>query len=231
MTSDVIVPVARRKQRKPGRPAGEGEFDSREALLRAAHLLLLERRGLAVPLSAICRRAGVDVAMVHYHFGSRRGLMAALFERLSAAWAPDLENLLALKLSARKKLEIHVRQIIRNYRRYPYTTSIMTELITSSRPASAKKMGSNFVRPLAQFYQRLLAEGAAAGEFRPIEPMYFLFSVVGLCEFLFAAQPLLATAFGVTAIDEEVESAFSRHTAELILDGLRPLSNVPAAEP
>jgi len=173
-----------------------------------------------VPLSAICSRAGVDVAMVYYHFDNRLGLMTALFERLCASWAPDLESLLELDVTPRKKLEIHIRQMIRNYRRYPYTTRVMTELVMSNKPALAKRMSSNFFKPLVKFYERLIAQGVAAGEFRQIEPVYFFFSVVGLCEFLFVAQPMLAAGLGVDAVDEDMEAPFIAHTTALVLDGV-----------
>jgi len=214
------TPARTPRRRGRGRPVGEGDFDSRDALLRAAHELLLQSRGLPVPLSAICERAGVDVAMVRYHFEGRRGLMTSLFERLCAAWAHELESLLALDLSPRRKLEIHIRQIIRNYRRHPYTNRLMTELITSSKPALAKRLSRNFVRPLVDFHQRLIDQGVAAGEFRPIDPMYFFCSVIGMCEFQFAVQPLLGVAFGTAPDDEAVESAFISHTTALVLDGV-----------
>jgi AcrR family transcriptional regulator len=211
-------PVARRGRGRPG--GNEAEFDSREALLRAAHELLLETPGLPVTLAAICARAGVDAAMVRYHFESRRGLMTSIFERLCAAWAHELESLLALELSPRRKLEIHVRQIVRNYRRYPYTNRLMTELIASSRPALARRLSRNFVHPLVDFHRRLIAQGVAADEFRPVDPTSFFCSVIGLCEFQYAAQPLLRVAFGAPADETAEEEAFVRHTTRLLLDGL-----------
>lgn len=217
----------RTKRRKPGRPVSEPDFDSRDALLRAAHQMLSESHGLPVPLSAICARAGVDVGMVHYHFESRLGLMTELFERLCAAWGPELETLLALDVSPREKLKIHIRQIIRNYRRYPYATSVMTELVASSKPALAKRMNSNFFKPLVEFYERLIAQGVAAGEFRPIDPMYFFFSVVGLSEFLFVARPMLVAGLKIHTVGDEMESTFIAHTTALILDGVSPGRSPP----
>lgn len=214
--------TSRVRRRKPGRPAGEGEFDSRDALLRAAHDMLVDSRGLPVPLSAICKRAGVDVAMVHYHFENRVGLITALFERLCAAWGSDLERLLELDVSPRKKLEIHISQIIRNYRRYPYATRVMTELISSSKRGLARRLQSTFFRPLVQFHERLIAQGLAAREFRAIDPMLFFFSVVGLCEFFFAAHPVLAAGVKIGAIDESMEAAFIEHTTALVLNGVSP---------
>jgi AcrR family transcriptional regulator len=180
-----------------------------------------ESRGSPVPLSAICARAGVDIAMIHYHFVNRLGLMTALFERLCAGWAPDLENLLDLQMSPRKKLEIHVRQIIRNYRRYPYTTRVMTELFTANKAALAKRMGSNFFKPLIEFHSHLIAQGVAAGEFRSLDPTLFLFSVIGLCEFFFVAQPMLAAGLKQSS-DDDLEAALIDHTTALVLGGVAP---------
>jgi len=214
------VPARNVRKRKRGRPVGVGDFDSRDALLRAAHDMLVGNQGQPVPLSAICERAGVDVAMVHYHFESRTGLMTSLFERLCAAWAHELESLLALELSPRKKLEIHVRQMVRNYRRYPYTNRVMMELVTSSKPALAKRLSRNFARPLVEFYERLISQGVAADEFRAIDPIYFFCSVIGLCEFYFSAQPVLGAAYRAGAVDEKAESAFIQHTTALLLNGV-----------
>jgi len=122
-------------------------------LVRKIKMLAEQVRSL--PLSALF--VYLDPTRSHYHFESRRGLMTSLFERLCAAWAHDLESLLALDVPPRKKLEIHVRQIIRNYRRYPYTNRVMTELVTSSKPALAKRLSRNFVRPLVEFHERLIA--------------------------------------------------------------------------
>jgi AcrR family transcriptional regulator len=219
-TAPATRAAAPTRRRGRGRPVGENDFDSRDALLRASHELLLRSRGLPVPLSAICELAGVDVAMVRYHFEDRRGLMTALFERLCAAWAHDLENLLALDVSPRRKLEIHIAQIIRNYRRRPYTNRLMTELIASSKPALAKQLSRDFVRPLIDFHRRLIAQGVASGDLRPVEPMYFFCSVIGMCEFQFAVQPLLGVAFRTVPDDKTVESAFIDHTIALLLDGV-----------
>lgn len=232
--------TARNKgKRKPGRPMLEDGLDSREALLVAMHELMTESRGLSVPIGLICERAGVNPGMVVYHFDSKRNLSIALFERLCASWAPLCEQLLKLPVSPRRKLEIHVHQIIRNFQIYPYAGRLITELLMSSRPETAASLARNFVQPLADFYGRLIDEGVAAGEFRRIDPMYLFFSVVGMTEYLFAAQPLLAAAFGIDEINEEVDAAFAKHTTALILHGVSPTkaavielgANGPAAKP
>jgi AcrR family transcriptional regulator len=55
--------------------------DTREKILDAAELLFIERGFAATSLRAIASRAGVNLAATHYHFGSKSGLLAAVFHR------------------------------------------------------------------------------------------------------------------------------------------------------
>jgi AcrR family transcriptional regulator len=183
--------------------------------------MLVESRGLPVPLSAIGKRARVDIAMVHYHFQNRLGLIAALFERLCAEWVLDLTSLLSMEASPMRKLEIHVHRLIRNYRRFPYTTRVMNELLGSHRQSLARRMQSNFFKPLISFYEELIAQGVAAGEFRPMDATFFFLSVIGQCEFMFTAEPTLVAGMSMTPIDDAMEEAFACHTIALVLRGVK----------
>lgn len=64
---------------------------TRERLLLAAERLLLTERYDDVSVRAICAAAGTNPAAVHYHFGSKEALVAALLEdRLGSLWAERL---------------------------------------------------------------------------------------------------------------------------------------------
>ncbi|QBJ97488.1 TetR/AcrR family transcriptional regulator [Rhodococcus sp. ABRD24] len=68
--------------------------DTRERLLLAAERLLLETGYERVSIRAVCSAAGVNPAAVHYHFGTKESLVAALLEaRLGPVWTPSLEAL------------------------------------------------------------------------------------------------------------------------------------------
>ncbi len=54
---------------------------TRESLLDAAEELFAERGIPAASLRAITEHAGANLAAVHYHFGSKEGLVRAVFER------------------------------------------------------------------------------------------------------------------------------------------------------
>jgi AcrR family transcriptional regulator len=55
--------------------------DTRESLLDAAESLFAEHGIQAASLRAITQQAGANLAAVHYHFGSKEGLVRAVFSR------------------------------------------------------------------------------------------------------------------------------------------------------
>src|SRR5215470_7799735 len=59
-------------------PIGVG---TRESLMDAAESLFAERGIQAASLRAITEQAGANLAAVHYHFGSKQGLVRAVFSR------------------------------------------------------------------------------------------------------------------------------------------------------
>lgn len=64
---------------------------TRERLLTAAEDLLLAQPSAEVSVRAVCTAADANPAAVHYHFGSKDALVAALLEdRLAPLWAERL---------------------------------------------------------------------------------------------------------------------------------------------
>lgn len=57
---------------------------TREALLEAAKSVLRERGYAALSTREVATVAGVPLSQIHYHFGSKQGLVLALFEYLDA---------------------------------------------------------------------------------------------------------------------------------------------------
>ncbi|WP_431035773.1 TetR/AcrR family transcriptional regulator [Streptomyces sp. P6-2-1] len=63
------------------------EVSTRQRLLDAAKELFLEKGAEQVSLRAVNAAAGLNPGAVHYHFGSREGLVSALLEReLGPVW-------------------------------------------------------------------------------------------------------------------------------------------------
>ncbi len=70
---------------------------TRERILDVAERLFAERGIAATSLRAITREAGANLAAIHYHFGSKEGLLAAVVERqaqpVNAARSAELDRI------------------------------------------------------------------------------------------------------------------------------------------
>ena len=81
--------------------------DTRERILNAAEALIIERGFAATSLRAIADRAKVNLAATNYHFGSKTGLLAAVFHRI-------VEPINAERLRRISTLERSVRSLTIN---------------------------------------------------------------------------------------------------------------------
>ncbi|TXS38290.1 TetR/AcrR family transcriptional regulator [Streptomyces sp. OR43] len=71
------------------------DSSTRERLLTAAKKLFLEKTPDQVSVRAVNAEAGLNPGAVHYHFGSREGLIAALLEEeLRPLWTDRMAQLL-----------------------------------------------------------------------------------------------------------------------------------------
>lgn len=79
--------VVDQKKRRKGPHDGEA---TREALMDAAEKLFAEQGVEAVSIRAVNSAAGLAPAAVHYHFGSREALLAAVLERRGRSVVADI---------------------------------------------------------------------------------------------------------------------------------------------
>jgi len=202
---------------------------TREKLLAATHELLRERVGGTVSVTEICARASANVAMVKYCFGSKDAMIAALIERIVGGFVSELAALDARDLTASAKLSIHVAEIVRNYVRYPYLNRLLSTQLAEAGDEGVALLSRNFAIPARDWYGRLLADGRKKGEFRAIDPTLFFFTVIGLAEFFFTAEPLLRR-FGVAKVDAALLDRYIAHVTEIVLQGVtsRPAPAAPA---
>jgi len=191
---------------------------TRDKLLRATHDVYVERRGEGASVSEICARAEVNVAMVKYCFGSKDGLLDALLEQVLSGLARELDRLGEAELEPDEKLRRNIAGIVRNYVRYPYVNRLMNARLLRAKPADVDRISRSFAVPARAFYARLLADGYARAGWRELDPTLFFFTLVGMCEFLFAGRDLLEGAFG-QELDDVLVERFVEHVTALVAGG------------
>lgn len=131
----------------------EASTDTKEQILNVAEYLIAERGFAGTTLRNVVSRAGVNLAAVHYHFGSKEELFRAVVERIAR---PVVEH----ELAALKQLQAEKVN--------PSVEDIMVVFLTAPLNLLLGDEGSRMVR--AQFMGRCRTEpdpiqGIAAQEF------------------------------------------------------------------
>jgi AcrR family transcriptional regulator len=191
-----------------------------EKLLVAVSELMIERNSIEVSLSDLAQKSGVNAALVKYHFGNKEGLLLALLARDADTQIAHLEHLLKQPIPSTEKLKLHIAGIINAYYRFPYMNRLLHLLLHDSSDAAAASVSQFFVKPLLDFQRRLLDEGVAKGEFKPVDPVFFYTHLVGACDHLFHARHAMSRAAGVSAVTEEVRRRYIDYMTDTFLGGL-----------
>ena len=209
---------ARRSQRVPEKRDPEA---TRQALLRAGAELFSERGFDGVPIEEVANRAGVNKALISYHFRGKRGLYVAILESAFAAMSERLKAIEADAPDARQALHAYVRAFDQVTRERPgFPTLFLREVLsTGIEPAVLPHL-----LEIIGVSRRLAERGTREGLFRRVDPLLMHFGLVGSLVFFFATEPARrrAAAQGRVPFPMPDSSAFLGYLEDLTLRGLAP---------
>ena len=194
---------------------------TRQALLRAGAELFSERGFDGVPIDDVALRAGVNKALISYHFGGKRGLYVAIIESAFASMAAKLKALEAEAPSAREALHAFVEAFLQITReRVGFPTLFLREVLSAGIEPSVLP----HLIEIIGVSRRLAARGAREGLFRRVDPLLLHFGLVGSLAFFFATEPARqrAAAAGRVPFVAPDSKAFVRYLEVLTLRGLAP---------
>jgi AcrR family transcriptional regulator len=197
--------------------AERSELSSADQLLNATSALMIERNSVDITFSDIAEKSGLNAALIRYHYGSKNGMFMALLERDAGGTFDELETLVNSEMNAAQKLRHHVHGIIKVYFRFPYMNRLVAALAVETDSETARFISERFTRPLAAAQKSILEQGVAEGVFRPIDPLFFYFSLIGACDHLFVARHSLRYAFGIDDIDDALRRGYAEHVTDILM--------------
>ncbi|MEO1590879.1 MAG: TetR/AcrR family transcriptional regulator [Cyanobacteria bacterium J06632_22] len=117
--------------------------DTKSQILNATEVLIAERGYAGTTVRNIISQAGVNLAAVHYHFGSKEDLFRAVFSRISS---PMVEGQLALLAAAEAEHQpAAVEAILTAFLKPPIKQLVQNA--TDSRIVRAQFMGRCWSEP------------------------------------------------------------------------------------
>jgi TetR/AcrR family transcriptional regulator len=180
---------------KPAKTGSRGEPEkTRAAILRAA-LEEFSHEGVAgARTDEIARRAGVNKALLYYYFKDKEGLYAAVLEQVFSGMYQRVGAVLErTDLPPRERLLLYVRTHFDYIASAPvYPRLVQREFMRSSGRAltpAASRIMERFGKPLYNRVEKLIQEGISTGDFRRVDPIQTVTSIIGTIVFYFISMP------------------------------------------
>jgi AcrR family transcriptional regulator len=211
----------------PGRARERRDPDAtRRALVSAGAALFGEMGYDAVSIDDVASRAGVNKALISYHFGGKRGLYAEIL----ASGFREIASRLEAAEAAAPDAAAAVRGLLRAFdafrREHPeFPGLFMREVLsTGVEPRVVPHLVS-----ILGVVRRIAARGEREGVFRRVDPLLLHFGLVGPLVFFASteearqrAAATLDLPFAMPGMPE-----FLEHLERLTLRGLAPEDRAP----
>lgn len=196
--------------------------ETRIRILDAAREVFLRRGTTGARMQEIADEAGVNKALLHYHFGSKEQLAEAVFHRSAQQLVPPvieaLQSEAPLREKIRRAVEIYLTVLPQAPELPPYILSEMhfhpermdrlVAMLTGKDAADLSERVFGVLGPQ-------IDEAVAAGTIRPISPRQLVVNIISLCVFPFAARPLLTMLLGG---EEDTFDEFTEERADVLAD-------------
>lgn len=183
-----------------GRPA-----ESRAAILKAA-VAEFAREGVAgARTDAIARSAGVNKALLYYYFKDKEALYDAVLDHVFSGARAAIQNALKQPLPPRERLEGYVSAHFDYIASHsPYHRIVNAEFLRAGRdPARMRRVAQQYFRPIFSAVAALLKEGAESGDFRRVDPLHFIPSMISVIVFYFTTAPVMSVFMGFDPMSRE----------------------------
>jgi TetR/AcrR family transcriptional regulator len=151
---------------------------TRDAVFNAGATLFSARGFDGVSVDDIAALAGVNKAMIYYHFADKAALYRHIVGDMLAAVSASVAGIVETAETPQQKLNRFIEQFIRHADQRPWFPMLMMREMSEGAPHLDLPTLSH-IREVFVGFGRILAEGEAAGVFRKVTPILAYTSIVG----------------------------------------------------
>ncbi len=194
------------------------EAGTRAAILAAARSVFAQRGLEGASIREVAQKAGVNTAMIYYHFADKsqlyRAVLADSFSAFDGIWDHPLFQSAA---SARNKIQKFAEEFIRFQQSNEELRRIMSMEFAACSENCKWLADSYFTRSYERLSQ-ILKQGIKAGELRKIDTMHAVPALVGMIIHSFIMRPMAEYIIG-NKLDLS-NACFGKFVTETFFDGI-----------
>jgi len=196
-----------------GREPGHARFgtrgqpeESRAAILRAAVAEFAEYGMDGARTDRIAKAAGVNKALLYYYFKDKDAIYEAVIDYVFSGMRDRVMPILESDLPPRQKLLEYVSRYFDYIAANPqFPRVVQSEWMRVGARGSPQmlRIAREYFAPIFQRVAHMLREGAETGQFRPLNPMDFMPSMVGVVIFYFSTVPAMKSLLKIDPLSKE----------------------------
>ena len=168
--------------------------ESRAAILQAAAQEFGEHGIAGARTDAIAREARVNKALLYYYFKDKETLYGAVLDDAFSGMKARVFQALDSNLPSREKIMAYVGayfDFIASNRIYP---KLMQREMMRAREGQSQhidRLIKSYFQPIYQRVGELIHKGIEEGEFRKVDPVQFIPSMIAMIVFYFSSAPVM----------------------------------------
>ena len=172
--------------------------ESRAAILKAAVREFAREGVAAARTDAIARSAGVNKALLYYYFKDKEALYQAVLTEVFTGVRAAIHAALSQPLPPRERIRAYVCAHFDYIASHPlYPRIVHAEFLTASKdPSRLRAVAKRYFRPIFAELAHVLKEGEECGDFRRVDPVQFIPSMISIIVFYFTTAPIMKVVTG-----------------------------------
>lgn len=180
--------------------------ESRASILKAAIKEFAEHGIAGARTDAIAQSAHVNKALLYYYFKDKEAIYDAVLDQVFSGLRDTVVPILDSKTPPRQKLLNYLGayfDYIAANPRFPRVVQGEWIRTGTERTGQMQRIAREYFRPIYQRLGEVLREGIASGEFRAVDPMHFVPSMVAIIVFYFSAAPVIKSLMKIDPLAPE----------------------------
>jgi TetR/AcrR family transcriptional regulator len=186
--------ISRTRFGSRGRPE-----ESRAAILQSA-ICEFSREGVAgARTDAIARAARVNKALLYYYFKDKEALYGAVLDEVFGGLTTTVIKVLSQDIPPREKILAYAGAHFDYVASHPsYPRIVQSEMMRAGRGSAGQleRIAKQYFRPLFGKISELLKAGQITGEFRQVDPLQFIPTMIAVIVFYFTNAPVMRVMTG-----------------------------------
>jgi TetR/AcrR family transcriptional regulator len=179
---------------------------SRAAILRAAVTEFAEHGIAGARIDAIARAARVNKALLYYYFKDKDALYEAVLDHVFTGLRARVMPVFDSDFPPREKMLNYIGtyfDYIAANPRFPRVVQAEWMRAGTSGHVPMQRVAKEYFEPIYGKIVGLLREGVKRGEFREVNPIDLVPSIVGIIIFYFSTAPLMKNLLKIDPLSEE----------------------------